>query len=429
MNGTNRVELITIGREILDGRVLDTNAVAMAEVLRTVGLVPRFGQRVDDEMGRIVESFQIASKRAQIILVTGGLGPTSDDLTAEAFAKFLGEKVICNPEALAQIEALFQKYDRPLTDVQRKQAFIAPSCFILENTQGTAPGFGLERDGLSWFFMPGVPHEMLTMLKNQVLPRIKSRGAQNPKSMTWATQFTSEGGLQKILNPIEKLLPAGFELTYRTRFPENHIGLYADCSSNAQDEAFEKIARQISTALGDDVFTTARGLERLQGLEDVVVNKLTSEKRYLCTVESCTGGLVANRITNVAGSSAIFFGSYLTYDNLAKEALGVPRSLLVEHGAVSAQVAQKLAESGLRALTSSGALNGRPGLCIATTGIAGPGGGSSAKPVGLCFIALAQTGSPTEVEEVRARINLSREWNKLFFAQKALDMVRRSKLS
>ncbi len=420
----NIVEIITIGREILDGRVVDTNSVAIAEILRPLGLTPRFGQRVDDSIERIIDAFLIASQRSHLILVTGGLGPTSDDLTAQAFAQFLGEPLVLNQPALDQITAYFKRAGRELLEVQKKQAFVPQSCFILENKQGTAPGFGLDQGQTAWYFMPGVPSEMIRMLREQIAPRLATIPVL---ARTWATQFVSEGQLQETLTPLEKNLPPGFEVTYRTRFPENHIGLVAVNTTPQAATLFEQSAAEISRLLGDHVFTVAQGNEPLKSLEQVVVERALAANCCVSTVESCTGGLIAHRLTNVAGASKIFWGSSLVYDNSAKEALGVPATLLKTHGAVSREVATCLAEQGLKKVLEHGGVTatGTP-LCISTTGITGPAGGTATKPVGLCFIALATPGKATVVQELHGRSVWTRDYQKTFFAQSALELLRRA---
>lgn len=414
-----KVEILTIGREILDGRVIDTNSVWLAERLKEIGLIPRYAQRVDDDLERVVESFRIAASRSSHILVTGGLGPTADDLTAEAFAKFLGEPMELNSEALKQIEAVFAKLKRTMIDQQRKQAYFPPSCRILENSEGTAPGFSLRKaPDQAWYFMPGVPKEMKAMFLASVLPELPRVAGY--ESSTWATQFTSEGELQSKLSSVHGALPPTLEITYRTRFPENHIGLHGVCSNAEERGTYQKLAAQIESILGNSVFSG--GIQRdVRSLEAVVVDLLIQRKRVLGTVESCTGGLIANRITDVSGSSDAFWSSWVTYDNSSKIALGVNRHLIESHGAVSAEVASALAEAGLLQLVRMGTPNP---VCVATTGIAGPTGGSELKPVGLCYVAVAATGQPTKVEEVRGRVFLKRGENKLLFSQKALDLVR-----
>lgn len=412
------IEILAIGREILDGRVVDTNSVWLAEKLKERGLVPRFAQRVDDDLERVVEAFKIAGRRSEVILVTGGLGPTADDLTAEAFARFLGKPLEWNAEAFSQMAAFFRKLDRPMIEQQRKQALLPRSCLVLENTQGTAPGFALRKGKTAWYFMPGVPKEMKAMFLAHVLPDLPK--IEGYRSSTWATQFTSEGELQARLSSVHQALRPGFEMTYRTRYPENHVGLHALCASERDREAYASLATEIEKTLGTTVFSGGIDQE-VQALEAVVLELLVKSRRSFASVESCTGGLIADRITNLSGSSAAFWTTWVTYENRAKEALGVSGELLRSHGAVSAEVARAMAESGLAQLLRLGAPNP---ICVSTTGIAGPSGGSAEKPVGLCYTAVAQAGKPTQTREVRARAGLERSEYKRFFSQNALELVR-----
>jgi nicotinamide-nucleotide amidase len=432
------VEILSIGRELLDGRVIDTNSATIAHELRGLGLVPRFGQRVDDDLARIIMAFGVAASRSRIIIATGGLGPTSDDITAEAFARFLGEALVPNPDAMRQVEAYFQRLGRPLLEVQRKQAMLPPSCFVLENKRGSAPGFGLVKDGLSWFFMPGVPREAEAMLREQVIPRLPH--AARIRSMEWATHFTTEGGLQQKLTPVEAKLPRGFEVAYCTRFPENHISLYAPIANGDASLAFESACEEIGELLGPSVFSTARDGARLAPIEEVIVERSKAKRFALATAESCTGGLVASRLTDVSGASETFWGSFVTYDYAAKHSeLGVTDEILKSRGAVSPETARALAVAGLEEMERSIASGAHHAIhapsalmCVSTTGIAGPTGGTPEKPVGLCFVALARkqpgAGEPVDVsiEEIRGVQGLTRAMYKQLFAQKALELVRQA---
>ncbi len=420
MKASPVIEILTIGREILDGRVIDTNSVHLALEIKKLGLVPRYAQKVDDDPERMTEAFKIASERSDIIFVTGGLGPTADDLTAEVFSQFLGEAAQKHPQAWEEVRDFFAKLGRPLTPVQEKQAFLPRSATVLKNREGSAPGFRVRSGRSTWYFMPGVPREMKSILTLEILPELPRQVHYH--SHTWATQFTSEGELQSRLDGVQKQLAHGFELSFRTRFPENHIGLYGNLESEKAQNLYKKLSREISTVLGNDVFCEG---EEAASLEKVVVDLLRSRGVTLATVESCTGGLVASRLTDVSGSSDIFHSGFVTYDNTAKVALGVEASLIEKHGAVSEVVARSMAEAGLKKLLDAGV---ESALCVSTTGVAGPGGGSQEKPVGLCFVGLSilhKGQQHTEAMEVRARSGLERSLNKLFFSQKALDFVRR----
>lgn len=416
------VEVIAIGREILDGRVVDTNSTLIANTIKSVGLVPRFAQKVDDTEENILSAFEIAAKRSDIVFCTGGLGPTSDDITAEVFSRFVGEKIELNPEALAQVEGFFKKINRPLLEVQKKQALLPRGSVVLKNAEGSAPGFHfIKNDGTLWFFLPGIPREVEIILKDEILSRLPVRASY--RGFTWRTHFTSEGGLQEKLAKVEAKLPSRFELTYKTRYPENHIGLYGECETKDEAEMFQKLCEEIDLILGAAVFSKGEKEEYQNTLEEVVVALLKESKKTVASVESCTGGLIANRITDVPGSSEVFLGSFVAYANKVKQLLvsaspAVMEKVLNEHGAVSSQTAVLMAEGGLEKMGVD--------LCISTTGIAGPTGGTPTKPVGLCYIALAQKGEPTIFEELRAFSGIDRKRAKLFFSQKALDLVRRA---
>ena len=417
------LEIITIGREILDGRVTDTNSVFIGQELGKLGIAPRFGQRVDDSIERIVQAFEIAQTRSHFVLVTGGLGPTEDDLSARAFAEFCGHALAENAEALAQVIHFFEVIKRPMIELQKKQALLPTGVQVLRNERGSAPGFSLSHTGVQWFFMPGVPAEMKMMLTKHVLPKLPAQ--ENYRSHSWYTQFTSEGDLQKRLGEVLARLPKDWELSFRTHFPENHIGLLGSCAGAAsRTQLFDELVLQISRALGDDVFSSGPAA---QTLEQGVVQNLIAKNFRIASVESCTGGPVASRLTDIPGSSQSFWASWVCYDNKAKQALGVSPELLDSHGAVSPEVAARLAELGLLKLRQmmDAQAGAKTALCVSTSGIAGPTGGSTEKPVGLCYVALAPTDRETEVIKVQGRPGLSRAQNKLLFSQKALEIVRR----
>lgn len=414
----SRIEIICIGREILDGRVIDTNSVFLAQTLKGLGLVARSAQRVDDEVSRIVEAFRIAAARSDFVLVTGGLGPTSDDLTAEAAAEFLNEPIEMHPEALEEVAGFFKKLGREMIAGQKKQALLPVSAKILKNSEGSAPGFYCEKSNCRFYFMPGVPKEMMRMFVEQIVPRLPKN--KDYRAQQWATQFTSEGELQKRLDAVHKQLPRGFEITYRTRFPENHIGLFANTPTPEQVEQFEQIQRQLTELLGEDVFSAGK---ELQSLEEIVLQKLIASKTKIITVESCTGGLIYHRLTNIAGSSEAVWGSYGVYSNDLKVELGVDPTLLTQHGAVSREVALALAHSTVK--RHAALFKDSRFVCVATTGIAGPSGGTPEKPVGLCYIAMASNFGPESCFEFKGRAHLQRADYKNLFSQKALDMLRR----
>jgi len=428
-------EILTIGREILDGRVIDTNSSFLAQELKKRGLTPRYAQKVDDDPQRMIDAFSIAQKRSTYVLVTGGLGPTQDDLSIEIFAQFIGKTLSLNKKALAQVKASFKKFKRPMAPIQKKQALLIEGCHVLTNTTGTAPGMYFHHQNCHWFFMPGVPREMYQMFQNEVLRYLPNN--DHYRSWMWRTHFTSEGELQSRLTPALIQLPKKWEISFRTRFPENHVQLFADISDRNDSKKFVEITKQISHLLSDDVFEsldTSKNFEDpMQGeIENIVVNAAIKSNFLISTVESCTGGLIAHRLTNISGASSVFFQSQITYDNLAKIQLGVSKNTISKQGAVSEACAREMAESGLHKMKA--AILKTPHakknlLCIATTGIAGPSGGSLKKPVGLCYIATSHFENSsstvkTRVCKVQLRPHLDRQSYKLGFSQKALDELR-----
>ncbi len=411
------IEILCIGREILDGRVIDTNSVFFGQELGKLGLTPRFSQKVDDDPERMIQAFELAASRSSIVLVTGGLGPTSDDLTAEVFAKFAKLPIEESPIARAQIEAFFKDKNRPMLPVQLKQARLPKGALVLANRIGTAPGFSVRHAETDFYFFPGIPSELRAIFFDWVRPKLPAQ--QNMRAHSWATQFTSEGELQTRLKTVLQKVPSHFEFTYRTRMPENHLGLIGQCSTTDDTKLFDLIVGEVSTLLGDDFFSQGE----IEDLEAVVV-KLAKDKRVLlATVESCTGGLMAHRLTQVSGASHVFVGGQITYDNALKVELGVSEQILNDVGSVSAECAQAMAEKSVHHLQKI--FTGKRLMCVSSTGIAGPRGGTQSKPVGLCYFAIADSQGPTNVEKFQGRPGLTRAELKNFFSQKGLDLLRR----
>lgn len=413
------VEVLSIGREILDGRTVDTNAHHIGQRLKERGLIPRYGQRVDDDIERVVSALQTAFERSDIVIATGGLGPTSDDLTAEAFARYLGEKLVLNQEAAADIRALLHNRGRPYTPEQEKQAMLPASCQLLKNSVGVAPGFVWQKGGKQAFFLPGVPNEMRAVLSEQVLPRLPE--APQYRARMWSTQFIGESDIQAKLRAFTKKAPPEVEITYQFHFPENRVGLHCNCVTPVLAQTFEEMADELDGILAPNTFAHSVHPNVPEPLEYVLMDGLKARGYHAVTVESCTGGLVAHKLTNVSGSSEAYWGSFVTYDNEAKCRLGVKQETLKACGAVSLEVASEMALAGKRAAEAAGC---KKVACVATTGIAGPNGGSPEKPVGLCFVAVAIDGKDVIVERVQARLGFTREENKIYFAQKAMDLLR-----
>ena len=369
---TPNIEIVIIGYEILSGRTRDLNAVYMVDALEDAGFKIRYIDIIGDDNADIIDVFQRAVSRSDVVLVTGGLGPTSDDITVQALAEAFNRELILDEEVLEYIRNLFRRRKRFMSESNKKQALIPEGAEPIVNTIGSAPGILFERDNSSVYLMPGVPIEMRTMFDRDVLPRIKSMFQPVPTDTSSVTVAgISESELYDRIGHLPGALKA-----FRYYPGPDGIEIRIETAKDAPADA-SQLCDEVVSLLGDHVFTTSG-----QRMEEVVASLLIKSGHTVGVAESCTGGMIADRLTNVAGSSAYFLAGVVAYSNEAKrDVLGVDHSLIERHGAVSAEVAEALAE-GIR--KASGADIG-----ISTTGIAGPGGGSTEKPVGLMFTGIS----------------------------------------
>jgi nicotinamide-nucleotide amidase len=415
-------EILTIGDELLRGEIVDSNKSLLSERLLSLDIETHFHASVRDEPADMRDAFLRAASRADVVLVSGGLGPTRDDLTTEVLAQSFGRALVRDPSALAEIRAFFARVGREMAPNNAKQADFPEGAEILPNPVGTAPGFCLRvpragQGGEVWFCcMPGVPRELTRMLDEQVLPRLAARQASAGsgaggvmRAALLRTFGIGESNLDAELADLAR--EPGVVLGFRTSFPENVLRpLVRAKSAEEAERRLAQLSAQIRERLGPVVYGAGE-----DGLPAVVGRLLREHKRTLALAESCTGGLIAQLVTDVAGSSDYFLGGAVVYANSAKrDLLGVPAELIEKHGAVSEPVARALAE-GARA--RFGADYG-----VATTGISGPGGGSEEKPVGTVFLALA-SAERTHVD--RFVFPLDRARHRAITAWTALDWVRR----
>lgn len=377
-------EIINIGNELLIGQVVNTNASWMADRMNRAGFSVGRIVVIPDDRGAILGALETAGLSSSIVLVTGGLGPTKDDITKEAFCSFFNTKLVFHPESYHDVERLFAQRGMGVTELNRKQAELPESCTPISNRNGTAPGMWFERareGGSTTVFvsMPGVPFEMKPMMDEQVIPKL--RALFSTKSIvhkTILTQGIGESFLSEILEPWENLLPPQISLAY---LPQPGI-VRLRLSGSGDDEVtvqnmVDQEARKLIRLIPDYFFGYDDDL-----LEVLLGNLLTKRRATLSTAESCTGGAIAHLITSVPGSSAYFKGGVVAYSNeIKKNELGVPAGLLEQYGAVSREVVCEMA-AGIRAKFATD-------YAIATSGIAGPSGGSAEKPVGLTWIAVA----------------------------------------
>jgi nicotinamide-nucleotide amidase len=410
-------EILTIGTELLLGQTIDTNAAYVAEQLAAAGIDVYWKTTVGDNEGRIGEALRQALSRSEIVIATGGLGPTEDDLTCRVIAAVLARPLVLDQTVLESIRRRFADRGLVMSKNNERQALIPEGATVLPNPRGTAPGLLIPaRDGRMVVAMPGVPSEMQPMLTEQVIPRLRKRfeiGARIGSRILKTCGITESqldeaiGDLARSsLNPTIALLAHPGEI---------HIRLTVKTTSHEEGERrLDDLEARLRERLGALLY--GRDRERL---EEVVGRLLLDAGQTVAVAESCTGGLVCHRLTNLPGSSAYVVRGEVVYSNRAKEdRLGVPHDLIARHGAVSRAVAQAMA-SGMREAA-------RTDLALGITGIAGPGGGSAEKPVGLTYIAIA---SAEGVICREWRFLGDREINKLLASQAALDMVRRHLMS
>ncbi len=413
------VELVNTGSELMLGRVLNTHQQWLCRRLSDLGYPVARQVAVPDARPDIAQAVREALARADLVITTGGLGPTSGDLTREAVAHLLGRELRENAEVLGQIRGFFAVRRRPMPQRTRVQALVPEGALVLSNAHGTAPGLALEvrpnpfRAGgrTAWsILLPGPPRELQPMFIDAVVPLL--RRVLPPEAAFVCTTLRSTGlgeslAQERIAGPLEPLVAGGLELGYCARPGSVDVRLAArgEAAVKLVQEAEEIVQAQLAP------YIFAREDEEL---EAVVIRLLTQRKQTLAVAESCTGGCLAHRLTNVPGASDVFLTGLVTYSNAAKQQiLGVRSDALVEHGAVSETVARQMAD-GVRALA-------RADFALAVTGVAGPGGGTPEKPVGTVFIALAAADGT----EVRRLFNpLDRLTFKEVTTQQALDWLR-----
>ncbi|MDD9826768.1 MAG: competence/damage-inducible protein A [Deltaproteobacteria bacterium] len=404
-------EVITIGDELLRGEIVDSNKALLSELLLRADLPVRFHVSVLDDPQDMADAFRRAAQRSAVVLVSGGLGPTRDDITLPALARCFGLSLQLHEPSLRAIRAFFRERGRPMAPSNEKQALLPEGATALPNPLGTAPGCMLRAGGAVFFCLPGVPRELAHMAEQQVLPRLPAPGGARGvlRSELLRTFGIGESSLEDELADLAR--GEGLSLGFRTSFPDNFLRPCARGASEA--EAGERLAglcRDIEARLGPLLY--GRGDETMQ----VVVGRLLAAGGFtLALAESCTGGLLAERVSGVPGASAWFRGGAVAYANDAKRALlGVPDAVLRDCGAVSEPVALALAQ-GARA--RFGADYG-----LATTGIGGPGGGAEDKPVGTVWVGFA---GPQGARAVRFHFAFDRQRHRVLTTQVALDWLRR----
>lgn len=404
-----RVSVLTIGSEILDGRIQDTNAQYFAQKLSETGISLETILTCTDDIEEIVESLQFLQSRSNIVLVTGGLGPTTDDVTRDAIAKFFSVSLYEDTTALERLKEKFEQRQRAFNDENIRQALFPKGSTIIPNEVGTAEGFKISNEKLTVYSVPGVPQELYPMFAAVISPEIKRLV---PDSQIHKTSLKIFGLPEAFIGKRVRELELSKEITvsYRASIPEVEVVL-----KSSNDSLLKSSREKVIQAIGNEFIF----VENSEDSFPVTVSKLLLEKKITLSVaESCTGGMLGSYITNIPGISNSFLGGVISYSNNLKiSLLGVSEQTLKSHGAVSAECAAEMAKNCREKCNSTYALS--------ITGIAGPDGGTSEKPVGTFFVGLADHDS------VRARkffFSSSRNIIRKYSAYVALDMLRRSLL-
>ena len=372
--------IITIGDELLIGQVIDTNSAYIAQALNKIGVSVKNRIAVGDNKEAIIESLQAASKNCKIVILTGGLGPTADDITKPLLNEFFGGKLVIHQPTLDHITDLFvNKYQRPMIERNRKQAEVPDVCEVLFNETGTAPGMQFQKEGVYYFSLPGVPHEMRFLTDKYVIPTISSQFKTDTiLHRTLLTAGLGESFLAEMIIDFEQALPPNIKLAYLPNFGMVRLRLTATGSDKNEltiniEEAFAKLKLAVDAYLVTD---------QDENMEVVVGKLLKANNQTVATAESCTGGYIGHLLSKHAGSSQFYTGGIISYDNRIKtEFLDVPEAILQTVGAVSQQAVEQMAKSARAKMNTD--------YAVSVSGIMGPSGQTDEKPLGMVWIGVA----------------------------------------
>ncbi len=408
---TLTAEIIAIGSELLAPDRTDTNSLWLTEKLNGIGIEVKLKTIVGDDDARLEEAIKDAIRRSRVVITTGGLGPTEDDITRKVAARALGRRLLLNERLLQEIRNRFLSFGRPMPERNSRQAMVIDGSEVLDNPNGTAPGLFIEHEGSVMALLPGPPREMRPMFKNLVLPRLSVK-AGNLRVVRRVLRVAGmgESAVDEIIAPIYTQYENP-QTTILFNKSEIEIRLTARARTDAEaDLLLDRLSAQLEEQLGHAIFSF-----RGETMEAIVGLKLSLGRYTLAVAESCTGGLIAQRLTDIPGSSNYFIEGLIAYSNESKtRQLGIEPMLLLEQGAVSSAVAEAMAQ-GIRE-------RARTDFGLSVTGIAGPGGGTEEKPVGLVYIALA---GDNHTESRKLMLPGDRYLIRWRASQAALDLLRR----
>jgi nicotinamide-nucleotide amidase len=378
-------EIITIGDEILIGQIIDSNSAWMAQQLNAVGIRVKQISSISDNREHILTGIKEASQRADIILITGGLGPTKDDITKKTLTEYFGVGTKRDQATLEHVAEIFARFNRPLLDVNISQADVPENCEVLFNKNGTAPGMWFHENGKVYVSMPGVPHEMMYLMEDLVIPKLKAT-FDLPKILhqTILTVGEGESFLAERIADIEDQLPPEIKLAYLPKLGTVRLRLSAYGDAKADEEKLKRELEIQTNKLIERLGATVAATEDIP-LEKAILLLMAKNKQTLSLAESCTGGYIAHLFTSQPGASSVFLGGAVSYSyELKEKMLGVSSDTLWETGAVSEETVREMVEGALRNFGSD--------YAVAVTGIAGPDGGTPDKPVGTVWIGVARKG-------------------------------------
>lgn len=403
--------IITIGDELLIGQTIDTNSAYIAQELNKIGIWVKRRVAIGDGRQEILDALAAEGREAQVVIITGGLGPTADDITKPTLCDYFGGTMIVDAGALQNVVQIFERLGRPMIDRNRKQAEVPDTCVVLPNLRGTAPGMWFEKEGTVYISLPGVPHEMIGLMQSSVLLKLKTT-FELPVILhrSLLTAGKGESEVAEILLQFEAQLPENIKLAYLPSYGMVKLRLTAKGST---EEEVAPVLEQQFSALQQLVQQWLVVAEDIP-LQEAVLNLLKEKGKTVATAESCTGGYLAHLITAIPGSSAVYQGSVISYANSVKEGLlGVPAETLATVGAVSEATVTQMARGVLQQVGTD--------YAIATSGIMGPDGGTAEKPVGTVWVAVANT---QEVRTRKFQFRFDRKRNIELTAVNALNMLR-----
>lgn len=403
--------IITIGDELLIGQTIDTNSAFIATELNKIGIWVKRRVAIGDVKEEILDALQAESKDCQVIIITGGLGPTADDITKPTLAEYFKAKMIVDEGVLQNVKDIFTRFNRPFTERNAKQAEVPDACTVLPNKRGTAPGMWFEKEGVIYVSLPGVPHEMAGLIEDSVIPKLKEKlQLAVVIHRTLLTAGIGESFLADAIADFEKTLPAHIKLAYLPAF--GMVRLRLTVRSDNAAEAEQEVDRQFEqlTGLVKQWMVADKDIK----IEEVIGSILKEKSKFMASAESCTGGYIAHLITSAPGASSSFKGSVVCYANEAKEnILGVQHDTIVTHGAVSEETIREMISGVISVMNVD--------YAVATSGIMGPNGGTPEKPVGTVWIAV---GDKDKTVAKKHFFRYDRKRNIELTAHTALNMLR-----